>query len=238
MLALRSIDVFRGANHVLRNLSLDVNEAEVVCLVGRNGAGKTTALETIMGFLEPRSGQIEFGSNRLDGTPTHRRAERGIGYSPDDCGIFSKLSVGENLKMSMWLRDKVAKRKGKDRLDIQHAALEIFPEIADLLQRPGLHLSGGQRKMVAIARALMLSPKLLLLDEAFEGLSPMVVSRFTDAVVKIKALGISILMAESQFGPATLIADRLFILDRGEKIFDGDPAAAAADDGVLRALRG
>ena len=238
MLALRSIDVFRGANHVLRNLSLDVNEAEVVCLVGRNGAGKTTTLETIMGFLEPRSGQIEFGSNRLDGTPTHRRAERGIGYSPDDCGIFSKLSVGENLKMSMWLGDKVAKRKGKDHLDIQDAALEIFPEIVDLLQRPGLHLSGGQRKMVAIARALMLSPKLLLLDEAFEGLSPMVVSRFTDAVVKIKALGISILMAESQFGPATLIADRLFILDRGEKIFDGDPAAAAADDGVLRALRG
>lgn len=223
---------------MLRNVSFDVNEAEVVCLVGRNGAGKTTTLETIMGFLEPRNGQIDFGSGRLDGTPTHRRAERGLGYSPDDCGIFSKLSVGENLKMSMWLGDRVARLKGADRLDLQGAALEIFPEIADLLQRPGLHLSGGQRKMVAIARALMLSPKLLLLDEAFEGLSPMVVSRFTDAVVKIKALGISVLMAESQFGPATLIADRLCVLDRGEKIFDGYSAAAAADDGVLRALRG
>lgn len=238
MLAVHSIDVFRGANHVLRGLSLDVNEAEVVCLVGRNGAGKTTILETIMGFIEPKSGWIELGKERIDELPTHRRAERGIGYSPDDCGIFSKLSVGENLRMSAWLGKRMGRVGHVDHSHVQNAAFEIFPEVADLLSRPGLHLSGGQRKMVAIARALMLGPKLLLLDEAFEGLSPMVVSRFTDAVSRIKALGISVLMAESQFGPATLIADRLCVLDRGEKIFDGNASAAAADEGVLKTLRG
>jgi branched-chain amino acid transport system ATP-binding protein len=238
MLSLRSIDVFRGASHVLRDLSLDVGESEVVCLVGRNGAGKTTTLETIMGFLEPQQGSIEFEGQRLDGVATHQRAKRGLGYSPDDCGIFSKLTVGENLMMSLWIGEQQTDRRGSIQHHPREAAFHVFPELRDLLARPGLHLSGGQRKMLAVARAMMLAPKLLLLDEAFEGLSPMVVARFTEAVIKIKSMGISILMAESQFGAAARIADRLCVVDRGEKIFDGTPGTALSDGAVLKVLHG
>lgn len=238
MLAVRSIDVSRGANQILRGLSLEVGEGEVVCLVGRNGAGKTTTLETIMGFLDPLQGSIDFQGERLDRVATHQRAERGIGYSPDNCGIFSNLSVRENLLMSLWIGEKRTDRRKNGAADPQEAAFSVFPELLELLERSGLHLSGGQRKMVAIARAMMLSPKLLLLDEAFEGLSPIVVSRFTEAVTNIKSMGISILMAESQFGAATRIADRLCVIDRGEKIFDGSPQSALSDETVLKALRG
>jgi branched-chain amino acid transport system ATP-binding protein len=198
VLEVKSIDVFRGSNHVLRNLSLEVGEAEVVCLVGRNGAGKTTTLETIMSFLPTKVGKISFRSEDMTRMPTHKRVGCGLGYSPDDCGIFSKLSVGENLTMSLWLGEKLAIARGEGRpVDPRTAAFKAFPELEDLQRRPGLHLSGGQRKMVAVARAMMLSPTLMLLDEAFEGLSPMVVTRFTEAVIRIKLMGISILMAES-----------------------------------------
>jgi branched-chain amino acid transport system ATP-binding protein len=153
--------------------------------------------------------------------------------------VFPSLSVGENLMISRWLGDAVLSRRGRGSdSDPEKQALDVFPEVKDLLQRRGLHLSGGQRKMVAIARAMMLSPTLLLLDEAFEGLAPVIVNRFTDAVMKIKALGVSILMAESHLGAATRIGDRLYAIDRGEIIFHGPPKDALADEKVVRALRG
>ncbi len=137
------------------------------------------------------------------------------------------------------LGDEVAKRRnGGQRVDPEAQAFSLFPEVQNLLQRQGLHLSGGQRKMVAIARAMMLSPSLLLLDEAFEGLAPVVVNRFTEAVMKIKAMGVSILMAESNLGAATRIGDRLYAIDRGEIIFHGSPREALADEKVMKALRG
>jgi branched-chain amino acid transport system ATP-binding protein len=171
--------------------------------------------------------------------PPHERARRGIGYSPEDCGVFPELSVNENLMISRWLGDDVAKRRnGGRREDPEKQAFDVFPEVKALLARQGLHLSGGQRKMVAVARAMMLSPTLLLLDEAFEGLAPVVVNRFTEAVMKIKALGVSILMAESHLAAATRIGDRLYAIDRGEIIFHGAPKEALADERVVKALRG
>ena len=141
--------------------------------------------------------------------------------------------------ISRWLGDEVArKRDGTERANPEAQAFGIFPEVQALLQREGLHLSGGQRKMVAIARAMMLSPKLLLLDEAFEGLAPVVVNRFIEAVMKIKEMGISILMAESHLAAATRIGDRLYAIDRGEIIFHGSPKEALANEKVVRALRG
>lgn len=239
MLEVKSIDTYRGAAHVLNGVSLNVDRQEVVCLVGRNGAGKTTTIESIMGFLPTRSGQIIFNGEDLTTVPPHERAKRGIGYSPEDCGVFPELSVEENLMISRWLGDEVAKkRNGGTRPDPEEQAFGVFPEVKDLLQRQGLHLSGGQRKMVAIARAMMLSPSLLLLDEAFEGLAPVVVNRFTEAVMKIKAMGISILMAESHLGAATRIGDRLYAIDRGEIIFHGPPQDALSDEKVVKALRG
>ncbi len=239
MLEVKAIDTYRGPAHILNGVSLRVDKQEVVCLVGRNGAGKTTTIESIMGFLPVRSGQIVLADEDLTSLPPHERAKRGIGYSPEDCGVFPELSVGENLMISRWLGDEVARRRGGGaRPDPEAQAFAVFPEVQGLLQRQGLHLSGGQRKMVAIARAMMLSPSLLLLDEAFEGLAPVVVNRFTEAVMKIKAMGISILMAESHLGAATRIGDRLYAIDRGEIIFHGPPKAALADEKVVKALRG
>ena len=239
MLEVKAIETYRGPAHILSGVSLRVDKEEVVCLVGRNGAGKTTTIESIMGFLPVRAGQILFHDEDVTGLPPHERAKRGIGYSPEDCGVFPDLSVSENLMISRWLGDEVAKRRNDaQRVDPEAQAFSLFPEVQSLLQRQGLHLSGGQRKMVAIARAMMLSPSLLLLDEAFEGLAPVVVNRFAEAVTKIKAMGVSILMAESHLGAATRIGDRLYAIDRGEIIFHGSPREALADEKVMKALRG
>jgi len=239
VLEVNAIDTYRGPAHILSGVSLRVDKEEMVCLVGRNGAGKTTAIESIMGFLPVRTGRILFHDEDVTRLPPHERAKRGIGYSPEDCGVFPDLSVSENLMISRWLGDEVAKRRnGGQRVDPEAQAFSLFPEVQNLLQRQGLQLSGGQRKMVAIARAMMLSPSLLLLDEAFEGLAPVVVNRFTEAVMKIKAMGVSILMAESNLGAATRIGDRLYAIDRGEIIFHGSPREALADEKVMKALRG
>ena len=238
MLEVSGIDTYRGPAHILHGVSLSVGKQEVVCLVGRNGAGKTTTIESIMGFLAVRGGKISFAGEDLTRLPPHERAKRGIGYSPEDCGVFPELSVGENLMISRWLGEEVAARRGATRPDPDAQAFAVFPEVKNLLARQGLHLSGGQRKMVAIARAMMLSPVLLLLDEAFEGLAPVVVNRFTDAVLKIKAMGVSILMAESHLAAASRIGDRLYAIDRGEIIFHGAPKDALADEKVVKALRG
>jgi ABC-type branched-subunit amino acid transport system ATPase component len=236
---LKAIDTYRGPAHILHGVSLRVERQEVVCLVGRNGAGKTTTIESIMGFLPVRAGQIIFHDENLTRFPPHARARCGIGYSPEDCGVFPELSVAENLMISRWLGDEATRRSnGETREDPETQAFSVFPEVKDLLTRQGLHLSGGQRKMVAIARAMMLSPTLLLLDEAFEGLAPVVVNRFTEAVMRIKAMGISILMSESHLAAATRIGDRLYAIDRGEIIFHGSPNAALADEKVVKALRG
>jgi branched-chain amino acid transport system ATP-binding protein len=238
VLKVDGIDTYRGPAHILHSVSLKVDKQEVVCLVGRNGAGKTTTIESIMGFLPLRAGQITYNGENLTKLPPHARARRGIGYSPEDCGVFPELSVDENLRISRWLGDDMAAQRGEERRDPSEQAYAIFPEVRNLLSRQGLHLSGGQRKMVAIARAMMLSPTLLLLDEAFEGLAPVIVNRFTDAVLKIKAMGVSILMAESHLAAATRIGDRLYAIDRGEIIFHGAPKDALADEKVVRALRG
>jgi branched-chain amino acid transport system ATP-binding protein len=239
VLELKAIDTYRGAAHILHGLSLRVDKQEVVCLVGRNGAGKTTTIESIMGFLPVRAGQITFNDEDMTKLPPHARARRGIGYSPEDCGVFPELSVGENLMISRWMGDDTARtRDGGRREDPEAQAFGVFPEVKNLLARQGLHLSGGQRKMVAIARAMMLSPTLLLLDEAFEGLAPVIVNRFTEAVMKIKAMGVSILMAESHLAAASRIGDRMYAIDRGEIIFHGSPKDALADERVVKALRG
>jgi branched-chain amino acid transport system ATP-binding protein len=239
VLKVNAIHTYRGAAHILNGVSLRVDEQEVVCLVGRNGAGKTTTIESIMGFLPLQAGQIIFVNEDLTNLAPHERAKRGIGYSPEDCGVFPELSVDDNLMISRWLGNEVSRRRDRViRPDPQTQAFGIFPEVQGLLQRKGMYLSGGQRKMVAIARAMMLSPSLLLLDEAFEGLAPVVVNRFTEAVMKIKAMGVSVLMAESHLAAASRIGDRLYVIDRGEIIFHGLPKEARTDERVMKALRG
>ncbi len=235
LLEVKDINTYRGPAHILRGVSINVGADEVVALVGRNGAGRTTIIESITGLLPVRSGEIRFRDEAITSLPPHRRAKRGIGYAPENSGIFPELTVAENLMISRWL---AAKREGGADGDTEARVFAVFPEVRQLLARQGLNLSGGQKKMVAIARAMALAPYLLILDEAFEGLAPVVVKRFREAVMNIKAMGIALLIAESNLTSAAAIADRLYVVDRGEIVFHGTPQQALADGEVMRALRG
>lgn len=238
-LQVRNLVTDRGRAHVLRDVSLMVGPNEVVCLVGRNGAGKTTTMDSLMGLLPVRAGEIRLRGHDITRLPAHQRARRGIGYAPEDTGVFPDLTVEENLRIALWLGNagsRAADGAGGD--DRAAATDELFPELRGLRGRRGLHLSGGEKKMVAIARAMMLRPSILLLDEAFEGLAPAVVKRFAAAVARIKAMGISLLIAESNIMTASRIAERLYVMDRGEILFEGTPQEAFANPEVMRTIRG
>jgi branched-chain amino acid transport system ATP-binding protein len=239
MLDIDRIDTWRGPVQVLRGVSLRVGDGESVVLVGRNGAGKTTTIETIIGLLPARAGSVSFRGRAITRLPAYQRARLGIGYAPEDAGIFPDLSVAENFHICEWLGASAAAGNGRTaQADVEERIFAVFPEVKALMQRTGLHLSGGQKKIVAIARAMALSPSILLLDEPFEGLAPVVVTRFIDAVKKIKSMGISLLIAESNLMTATRIADRLYAIDRGEIIYEGSPQAVFKDAGVMKTIRG
>jgi branched-chain amino acid transport system ATP-binding protein len=232
------LNTSRGRAHILRDVAITVQEGEIVCLVGRNGAGKTTLMESIMGILPAKTGQVFFQGQDVTRLLPHRRARLGIGYAPDDTGVFPELTVGENLDLGSWMADRSSRGRTHDTAERRAAIFELFPELQPLLGRQGLHLSGGEKKMLAIGRAMALRPSLLLLDEAFEGLAPVVVARFADAVRKIKQMGISLLVAESNIMSATRVAERLYVIDRGEIIFEGDPKTAFDNDEVMKTIRG
>ena len=239
MLDVERLNTYRGPAHVLHNLSLTVGDRESVCLVGRNGAGKTTTIDSVMGLLPVKSGRIAFAGRDITRLPTHKRALAGIGYSPEDAGIFPDLTVAENFLISQSLARTAGKGGGAVSADgIDERVLGLFPEIRAFTGRRGLYLSGGQKKMVAIGRAMTLSPTILLLDEPFEGLAPVVVTRFIDAVKQIKDMGISLLIAESNLMTASRVADRLFAIDRGEIIFEGEPGRAFENPDVMKTIRG
>ena len=236
MLRIEGINTYRGRAQVLREVSLSVGEKESVCLVGRNGAGKTTTIDSIIGLLPLRSGRIAFQNQDISSMPAYKRARLGIGYSPEDAGVFPDLTVAENLQLCRWLA--LSSGRAAQVVDSEERVFRVFPEVRELLQRRGLHLSGGQRKMVTIARAMMLAPAILLLDEPFEGLAPVVVTRLIEAVRQIKELKISVLIAESNLANATRVADRLYAIDRGEIIYHGDPRLVAENKTVIETIRG
>jgi branched-chain amino acid transport system ATP-binding protein len=216
-----------------------VREGETVCVVGRNGAGKTTTMESIMGTLPVRSGRVVFSEREITKLGPHERARLGIGYAPDDCGIFPDLTVAEHLRIGAWLaRGSGTHGNRSTQQEREGEIYALFPELRQLHSRRGLHLSGGEKKMVAIGRSMALRPSILLLDEAFEGLAPLVVNRFADAVRKIKSLGVSLLIAESNVITAAKVADRLYVIDRGEIIFDGTPAEVFRNEAVMQTIRG
>jgi branched-chain amino acid transport system ATP-binding protein len=237
MLSVDRVETYRDRVQVLRGVSLRVEGGESVALVGRNGAGKTTTIETIMGLLPARAGEVSFRGNAITRLQAYQRALLGIGYAPEDAGIFPELTVAENFHICEWL-NRSANGKGASSVNIEERIFGIFPEVREFMNRRGLHLSGGQKKMVAVARAMALSPSILLLDEPFEGLAPVVVSRLIDAVNKIKTMGISLLIAESNLMTAIRIADRLYAIDRGEIIFQGTPKEAMENQDVMHTLRG
>jgi branched-chain amino acid transport system ATP-binding protein len=233
MLEVRNLDVFIQASHILRRVSLEVGEREVVCLVGRNGAGKTTTLRAIMGFLRPHAGSIVFRGAAIQGRRTFEIALLGLGFAPEDSAIFPGLTVAENIEIATWMRTD-----GRPAAERIERAYQVFPVLRHYMARKGPQMSGGERKMLSIARALALDPEMLLLDEPFEGLSPAIIPAVSEGIAEITKLGHSILMAESNIHHVPEFATRLYVIERGEIIFAGRPEAVHADPAVLRVIGG
>ena len=218
MLAIDQLVVDIQSSRILRGISLQLAAGQLICLVGRNGAGKTTTFRAIMGFLKPVSGTITFEGQPLVGVATHRIAQMGVGYAPEESQVFGDLSVAENIELPTWTRPQG--REARLRIDL---AYEIFPKLRQYATRGGNQLSGGERKMVSIARALALDPKLLLLDEPFEGLSPAIIPSISEGIASIRRLGHGIVIAESNVHHIPDYADALYVLERGEIIYHGKP---------------
>jgi len=233
MLDVERLNVHIETSHILRDVSLHVGERELVCLVGRNGAGKTTILRSIMGFVKPTSGTIVFQGASLVGARTHAIAARGLGFSPEESGIFADLTVAENIEIATWTR--ASPRSEAERVETAYA---VFPRLRAYARRGGTQLSGGERKMLSIARALALDPEMLLLDEPFEGLSPAIIPSITESIAAIGARGQAILIAESNIHHVPEHTTRLYVIERGEIVFAGTPADARRDSTVLGIIEG
>ena len=233
MLDVRDVDVFIDASQILRRVTLQVGAREAICLVGRNGSGKTTTLRTIMGYRRPRAGAILFKGEPIGGLPTHAIANRGIGFAPEDSAIFADLSVADNIEIATWTRPTA--RPAAERVAL---AYEVFPRLRGYATRGGTQISGGERKMLSIARALALDPELLILDEPFEGLSPAIIPVISESIAAIVASGRSMLIAESNIHHVPAWTRRLYVIERGEIIFAGTLDEAHHDAAVLRVIGG
>ena len=233
MLRLENVNVFYGAIHALRNVSITVNTGEVVTLIGANGAGKSTTLRAITGLLTPKSGRVLFEGEELTSVPAHRRVARGISMAPEGRGIFANLTVLENLEMGAYLKkDRVAIKQ-----DLEYG-FTLFPRLKERIKQPAGTLSGGEQQMLAIARALMSHPKLLLLDEPSLGLAPLVCHTIFSTIDEIKAAGMTLLVVEQNASAALKHSDRGYVLETGHVILEGTAAAVANDARVREAYLG
>ena len=228
ILDIRTIDTYYGLGHILHGLSLRVAEGEVVALLGRNGAGKTTTLRSITGLAPPRAGEIAYKGANIAGLPAHRISRLGIALVPETRGIFSYLTARENLEIarrpgSRWPMDKM---------------LERFPKLGGLLDRKGRLLSGGEQQMLAIARALLTGPDLLLLDEPSQGLAPLVVETVMATIRELKQERVSMLLVEQNAEMALGLADRVYVIDHGTIVFEGAPAVLRADERITSTYLG
>src|SRR5919198_1491888 len=233
MLTVDRLNVDIEASHILKDVALTVGERELVCVIGRNGAGKTTILRTIMGYLVPRSGIIEFRHRHIVGVATCDIAQMGLGFSPEDSGIFGDLTVAENIEISTWTR--LTARSAQERIAL---AYSVFPGLKRYARRKGTQLSGGERKMLSIARALALDPDMLLLDEPFECLAPAIIPGIRDSISTITRLVRAVLLAESNIHHVPPDTNRLYVIERGEIVFAGTPRDAYADATVRRIIGG
>ena len=230
MLEVKGIHTYYSLSHILFDVSLKVQKGQVVCLLGRNGAGKTTTLKSIMGMAPPARGRIRLNDEDVTGTAPYRLVRKGIGYVPDDRRIFADLTVGENLEIAArpaqgleaWTRDKV---------------YDLFPPLKPMDGRRGGLLSGGEQKMLAIARALMTNPQLLLLDEPTEGLAPIMVKTFAERIRRLKDLGLTVLLAEQNLKFTLGLSDYGYIIDNGRIRCEG-PVAELVDNEEVRKICG
>ena len=224
MLTIRHLDQYYGGSHILRDVGFDVPNGQCTALLGRNGVGKTTLLKCVVGLLPIRSGTIEFAGRSLADLPPHARAKLGIGYVPQGREIFPRLTVAENLEMGLATQHR--------RAGIPAFVFELFPVLKAMLRRRGGDLSGGQQQQLAIARALAMRPKLLMLDEPTEGIQPSIIKEIGTAIEALTAGGeMAILLVEQYYDFAKALADRYAVLSRGEVVARGE-ASAMDSDGV------
>ena len=234
MLRVENLTVDVQSSRVLRGISFEVKAGELVYLVGRNGAGKTTSLRTIMGFRKAAAGSIiSFEGANLIGLRPYRIARLGIGFAPEESEVFGELTVAENIALPTWTHPQT--REAEARIE---RVYRVFPQLVRYRARGGHALSGGERKMVSIARALALGPKLLLLDEPTEGLSPVIVPAIIQGLANIRTFGHAVFIAESNIHHVPDFADRLYVIERGEIVFAGIPELAARDPAVARIVGG
>lgn len=215
MLRLENVDVSIGSVSVLRGVSMDVPGGKFTGLIGRNGAGKTTLMRSVMGLLKPSAGRIEFDGAELGSSPTHLRARNGIGYMPEDRRLVPDLTVEENVLLPAW-----STGVGDADARLQNI-YSMIPEVGDFARRKALLLSGGQQKLVALARALMCGTKLLLLDEPFEGVAPVLAVRLVEVIGSLREQGVAIVLTESGLTHSRELLDRIYTVDRGEVSLSG-----------------
>jgi branched-chain amino acid transport system ATP-binding protein len=226
MLNLENINAYYGDSHILHGVSFSVGQGEIVCLLGRNGAGKTTTILTIMGYLQPRPGRIVYNDRDIGGLPPYAVARLGFGFVPQERGIFPSLTVRENLTV-------FARTRGRGYWTLQRI-FELFPVLQARQRNLGFQLSGGEQQMLSIARALMLNPTLLLLDEPSEGLAPMIVQQIVEVLARLRQEGLAILLVEQNLPAAFAVGDRHHVMNKGEICFSGSSEELQHNDFVLR----
>ena len=227
-IAVEGLHTFYGKSHILHGVGLEVGEGEIVALLGRNGAGKTTTLRSIMGLTPPREGSVKIFGREASRMATSQIAALGVGYVPEGRKIFANLSVEDNLKVPLV-------RPGPWTVE---RAFETFPRLAERRTNRGRQLSGGEQEMLAIGRALILNPRLLILDEPSQGLAPLIVREVFDAVARMRAEGISVLLVEQNARMGLEIADNAYVLDDGNVVYAGTAAELRADEARVQELAG
>jgi len=233
LLEVNDLKVAYGSIMAVKGVSLVVNEGEIVTLIGSNGAGKSTTLRTISGLLKPKGGTILFRGEHIEGRPGHEIVAKGLCQSPEGRRIFPRMSVRENLDLGAFLRtDKDGIERDRERV------LELFPRLRERYEQKGGTMSGGEQQMLAVARALMGAPKLLLLDEPSMGLAPVLVDMIFETIVKIREQGITILLIEQNAAAALDVADRAYVLESGKIKMTGLASDLAKDEAVTKAYLG
>ncbi|MBB5692033.1 ABC transporter ATP-binding protein [Muricoccus pecuniae] len=224
MLRVEGLNTYYGRAHILQDMGLEIGAGEVRVLLGRNGAGKSTTMKSVIGLVRPTSGHILFGGHEIAGEEPHRIARRGLGYVPEDRRVFADLTVMENLEVGRQPARDGVRPWTPERL------FELFPNLGRMRDRPGGRMSGGEQQMLAIARTLMGNPRLILLDEPSEGLAPVIVEGMANAILALKGEGLTILLAEQNLHFAGGVADSATVVEKGRVVWSGSMAELRADE--------
>jgi len=231
MLEVKGIHSHYGKSHILHGVSLELKQGELVCLLGRNGVGKSTTLKSIMGIVRPTQGSILFDGQELAGRQPYQIARLGVGYVPEDRRIFRSLTVHENLLMGI----QRAKNSGSpEKVWTIDKIYRIFPNLSERSGNKGSHLSGGEQQMLTVARTLMGNPKLILVDEPTEGLAPLIAKDVLEMLSAVRKSGVTVLMVEQNFKAAIKVADRFYIMAKGQMVFEGNTVALLAAEDVRK----